>query len=89
MFDHATANGLYLHFEVAKTTKSTTIASATKATRRTVSVSLDGGQLGPERKLYCRELIARFAHELAINWNIGEENTQSTDRDSGHGSLSP
>jgi len=40
---------------------------------------LDGGKLGPERKLYCRELIARFAHNLALNWNIGEENTQSTE----------
>ena len=44
-----------------------------------VPESLDGGRLGPERKLYCRELIARFAHNLALNWNIGEENTQSTE----------
>jgi hypothetical protein len=29
--------------------------------------------------LYCREIIARFGHELALNWNIGEENTQSTE----------
>jgi hypothetical protein len=43
-----------------------------------VPTSLDGGDLGPERKLYCRELIARFSHELALNWNLGEENTQST-----------
>ena len=35
--------------------------------------------LGPERKLYCRELIARFGHNLALNWNLGEENTQSTE----------
>jgi hypothetical protein len=27
-----------------------------------VPESLDGGKLGPERKLYCRELIARFGH---------------------------
>ncbi|MFM7181670.1 MAG: putative collagen-binding domain-containing protein [Verrucomicrobiales bacterium] len=33
---------------------------------------------GIERKLYCRELIARFGHALALNWNIGEENTQSS-----------
>src|SRR4030095_11482904 len=37
------------------------------------------GKLGVERRLYCRELIARFAHNLALNWNIGEENTQSTE----------
>jgi hypothetical protein len=42
-----------------------------------VPEALDGGRLGIERKLYCRELVARFAHALAINWNIGEENTQS------------
>ena len=44
-----------------------------------IPTSLDGGALGNERKLYCRELIARFAHNLALNWNIGEENTQSTE----------
>ncbi|MGB2820418.1 MAG: hypothetical protein WBF17_05520, partial [Phycisphaerae bacterium] len=38
---------------------------------------LDGGQLGPQRKLYYRELIARFAHHLAITWNLGEENTNT------------
>jgi len=38
---------------------------------------LDGGSLGIQRKLYYRELIARFAHHLAITWNLGEENTNS------------
>lgn len=38
---------------------------------------LDGGELGLERKLYLRELAARFAHHLAITWNIGEENTNT------------
>jgi hypothetical protein len=35
---------------------------------------LDGGELGPERRLYYRELVARFAHHLALVWNLGEEN---------------
>jgi len=39
---------------------------------------LDKGNLGPQRKLYYRELIARFAHHLAITWNLGEENTNTT-----------
>ena len=39
---------------------------------------LDGGELGPQRKLYYRELIARFAHHLALVWNLGEENTNTT-----------
>jgi CubicO group peptidase (beta-lactamase class C family) len=35
---------------------------------------LDGGTLGPERRLYHRELVARFGHHLALVWNLGEEN---------------
>jgi hypothetical protein len=50
-----------------------------KRTDNDIPESLDGGKLGIERKLYCRELIARFGHALALNWNIGEENTQSSD----------
>ena len=42
--------------------------------------SLDGGDLGQERRLYVRELIARFGYLLALNWNIGEENTQSSEQ---------
>jgi len=42
-----------------------------------------GGSAGlnPIRKLYYRELIARFSHHLAVTWNLGEENnTPDTDR---------
>jgi hypothetical protein len=35
---------------------------------------LDSGNTDLERKLYYRELIARFGHHLAITWNMGEEN---------------
>jgi hypothetical protein len=38
---------------------------------------LDGGELGIQRKLYYRELVARFAHHLAMVWNLGEENTNT------------
>ncbi len=34
---------------------------------------LDNGKLGTERKLFYRELIARFGHLLAIKWNLSEE----------------
>jgi hypothetical protein len=34
---------------------------------------LDSGTLGFERKLFLRELTARFAHNLALKWNLGEE----------------
>ncbi len=43
-----------------------------------VKESLDGGDLGPERKLYLRELMARFGYSLALLWNMGEENTQTS-----------
>ena len=44
-----------------------------------IEAALDGGRLGVERKLYIRELVARFGHSLALNWNLGEENTQTTE----------
>ena len=37
--------------------------------------------LNPVRKLYYRELVARFSHHLALIWNLGEENnTPDADR---------
>jgi hypothetical protein len=41
---------------------------------------LDGGDLGITRRLYYRELIARFGHKLALIWNLGEENTNTTEQ---------
>lgn len=35
---------------------------------------LDNGYTDVQRKLYLRELVARFGHHLAVSWNIGEEN---------------
>lgn len=35
---------------------------------------LDFGALGTQRKLYYRELVARFAHAPGLVWNLGEEN---------------
>jgi hypothetical protein len=78
VFDHATAKGLHLHFKLQENEMDDERRGNTLTPAR-VPESLDGGKLGLERKLYCRELIARFAHNLALNWNIGEENTQSTE----------
>ncbi len=39
---------------------------------------LDGGNLGVTRKLYYRELVARFGYHPALIWNLGEENTNTT-----------
>jgi len=63
VFEHATHKGLYLHFKTQETENETL---------------LDNGNLGPQRKLYYRELIARFGHHLALNWNLGEEINNAT-----------
>lgn len=39
---------------------------------------LDGGDVGLTRKLYYRELVARFGHHLGVTWNLGEESTNTT-----------
>jgi|GEM_PF-2120100 len=49
VLDHATARGLFAHFKMQETENDDNVPTA-----------LDGGDLGPERVLYCRELIARF-----------------------------
>jgi hypothetical protein len=53
---------MFLHFKTQETEK---------------DQMLDGGELGNDRKLYYRELIARFGHHLALNWNLGKENTNT------------
>jgi outer membrane protein assembly factor BamB len=32
------------------------------------------------RKLFVREMVARFSHHLALNWNLAEETTQTTEQ---------
>ena len=59
VFEHADHLGMFLHFKTSESEN---------------QGLLDNGDLGPQRKLYYRELIARFGHHLALNWNIGEEN---------------
>jgi hypothetical protein len=78
VFDHATALGLHLHFKLQEQEMDDQRVGD-RGEHGVVLEALDGGSLGPERKLYCRELIARFGHALALNWNLGEENTQSSD----------
>jgi len=69
VFDHGTRRGMFLHFKLTE--------SENSGAREKDDVAMDEGATGPERKLYLRELIARFGHALALNWNLGEENTQS------------
>ncbi|MEO0530327.1 MAG: DNRLRE domain-containing protein [Planctomycetota bacterium] len=63
VFEHADQKGMFLHFKTQETEN---------------DQLLDGGNLGTQRKLYYRELIARFGHHLALNWNLGEEITNTT-----------
>lgn len=63
VFEHAAAKGLHLHFKTQETEN---------------DQLLDGGGLGMHRRLYYRELIARFGHHPAITWNLGEETSNTT-----------
>jgi hypothetical protein len=78
VFGHATAMGLFLHFKLQETENDDHKGRGGKTEE--IQAALDGGDLGLERKLYCRELVARFGHHLALNWNLGEENTQTTEQ---------
>jgi hypothetical protein len=78
VFEHAQARGVFLHFKLQENESDDDRIGAQRKPGR-VPESLDGGACGPERRLYLRELIARFGHLLALNWNLGEENTQTPD----------
>ena len=58
IFEHGTRKGFHLHFKTQETEN---------------ELLLDNGNMGNRRKLYYRELIARFSHHPALNWNLGEE----------------
>ncbi|MEE1674759.1 DUF5060 domain-containing protein [Agarivorans aestuarii] len=57
-FSHMTKQGLMLHMMTQETENETLLNNAS---------------LGLERKLYYRELISRFGHHPAVQWNLGEE----------------
>ena len=59
VFDHMDQLGMMMHFVLQETEN---------------ECMLDEGYTDVQRKLYLRELIARFGHHLAVTWNIGEEN---------------
>jgi hypothetical protein len=61
VMEHAQGRGILLHVVLAETENAN-------------EQWLDNGNLGLERKLFFRELIARFGHSLALKWNLSEEN---------------
>ena len=73
VFDHGTKQGMFLHFKLQETENDDLNYKKGDGHEQ----ALDDGELGPERKAYFREMVARYGHNLALNWNIGEENTQS------------
>ena len=77
VFAHAQRLGLYLHFKLQENENDDHRAGGWRR-HKYIPEAMDAGETGPERRLYFRELIARFGHHLALNWNFGEENTQST-----------
>ena len=66
IFEHAQRQGILLHVALAETE----IANERW---------LDNGELGLERRLFLRELIARYGFVLALKWNLSEENDFSID----------
>ncbi|WP_299213802.1 carbohydrate-binding protein [uncultured Aquimarina sp.] len=60
IFEYADKKGMYLHFKTMETENDNI---------------MDNDNFGRQRKLYYRELIARFGHHLALNWNLTEETT--------------
>lgn len=58
LFEHADKLGMFLHFKTLEFEN---------------QGLLDHGGTGYNTKLYYRELIARFGHHLALNWNLAEE----------------
>lgn len=65
VFEHAASRGIAMHFGLAETEPYN-------------ENWLDNGNLGVERKLFYRELVARFAHLPALKWTLCEENDYST-----------
>jgi hypothetical protein len=63
IFAYGDKKGMYLHFKTLENEN---------------QLAMDSGDLGPTRQLYYRELIARYGHHLALNWNLGEEITSAT-----------
>ncbi|MHA7055931.1 DUF5060 domain-containing protein [Aquimarina sp. M1] len=60
IFEYGDKKGMFMHFKTMETENDNI---------------MDDNSNGRQRKLYYRELIARFGHHLALNWNITEEST--------------
>lgn len=62
LFEHMSEKGVMMHLITQETEN---------------DQLLDGGALGDARKIYYRELIARFGDNPGLQWNLGEENSNT------------
>lgn len=63
VFSHMQQKGIMLHFVTQENEN---------------QLLLDAGFTDVQRKLYYRELVARYGHHLAITWNMGEESGRAS-----------
>ncbi|CAN0532224.1 unnamed protein product, partial [Laminaria digitata] len=70
VFNHMDKKGIQLHMVLSERQNAKDIGSPGE----------NGGTLNNVRKLYYREMVARFGHHLALQWNLGEENTNNNAR---------
>jgi len=59
VFDHMDSLGMMMHFVLQETEN---------------ECLLDMGYTEVQRKVYLRELVARYGHHPGVTWNLGEEN---------------
>lgn len=68
IFDHMDEQGIYKNILFQEQENDQMLDGGT---------SVAGSSLSVERMLYLREMVARFGHANGIQWNLGEENTNS------------
>ncbi|MEM9231838.1 MAG: DUF5060 domain-containing protein [Pseudomonadota bacterium] len=67
VFDHMDAQGIYKNILLQETENDQLLNGGTDIS----------GPLDVERLIYMREMVARFGHNNGLQWNLGEENTNT------------
>ena len=68
VFDHADDKGIYKNIFLQEEENDQLLNGGT---------SVNGSSLSAERLIYLREMVSRFGHANGLQWNIGEENTNT------------
>ena len=69
VFDHMDEKGIYKNVLLQERENDQLLDGGTDASGTSLSV---------ERMIYMREMVARFGHNNGIQWNLGEENTNTS-----------